>query len=513
MSFPEHITKISLPEIFIGLASAQTIYCLALIIYRLYISPLSHFPGPKLAAATLWYEFYFDFVKRGRFAWEIKRMHQVYGPVVRINPFELHVSDPDFYDTLYLGRRDKLKWSTDMMPSPGALFTTVEHELHRRRRAPLAPFFSAAAIRRFDAGIRGKVEGLSRRLDEYRRGGRVVNLGDAMTAMTTDIITQYSFGFSYNFLEAEGFNPDWSAVMKSCTEQSLLNKQMPWLMAQVGKIPVCWLVWIKPEMADFMRFRADVAQSVQRVLSGRGKGNEDSGHATIFHSLLASDLPASEMSPKRLQGEGEALVGAGAVTTAHYLTTTIYHILANPPVLQKLQQEMKSAMPDRSTLPPYHELSQLPYLAAVALEGFRISHGVIARLTRIAPDAVLQVAGYTIPAGTPVGMSSWLTHLNPDLFPLPDTFRPERWLEPGAEQLKRYLVNFTKGSRVCLGKELAKAEIVYVLALVAGRWNSAEGRVMELWGTERADVDIGHDFFNPYPRMGSCGVRVVMSGD
>lgn len=49
------------------------------ITYRLYFSPINHIPGPKLAAATIWYQFYFDVVKRGRLLWEIERLHKVYG--------------------------------------------------------------------------------------------------------------------------------------------------------------------------------------------------------------------------------------------------------------------------------------------------------------------------------------------------------------------------------------------------------------------------------------------------
>ena len=52
---------------------------ISLIIYRIYFSPLSHIPGPKLAAASIWYQFYYDVIKRGRFLWEIERMHKVYG--------------------------------------------------------------------------------------------------------------------------------------------------------------------------------------------------------------------------------------------------------------------------------------------------------------------------------------------------------------------------------------------------------------------------------------------------
>jgi hypothetical protein len=51
----------------------------ALTVYRLYFHPLAKFPGRKLAAATPWYEFYYDFVKRGKYTFEIQKMHEKYG--------------------------------------------------------------------------------------------------------------------------------------------------------------------------------------------------------------------------------------------------------------------------------------------------------------------------------------------------------------------------------------------------------------------------------------------------
>jgi hypothetical protein len=48
-------------------------------IYRLYLHPLSKFPGPKLAAVSHLYEFYYDVAKGGKFIWEIQRMHEQYG--------------------------------------------------------------------------------------------------------------------------------------------------------------------------------------------------------------------------------------------------------------------------------------------------------------------------------------------------------------------------------------------------------------------------------------------------
>jgi hypothetical protein len=49
------------------------------VLHRLFWSPVSHFPGPKLAAVTFWYEFYYDVIKDGRYSWKIKELHEEYG--------------------------------------------------------------------------------------------------------------------------------------------------------------------------------------------------------------------------------------------------------------------------------------------------------------------------------------------------------------------------------------------------------------------------------------------------
>lgn len=61
------------------LALLFVFYVFGLYIYRMFFDGLSHIPGPKLAAASLWYEFYYDVVLKGQYTFEIGRMHEKYG--------------------------------------------------------------------------------------------------------------------------------------------------------------------------------------------------------------------------------------------------------------------------------------------------------------------------------------------------------------------------------------------------------------------------------------------------
>ena len=229
---------------------------------------------------------------------------------------------------------------------------------------------------------------------------------------------------------------------------------------------------------------------------------------SLLHALLDSDLPSSEKSDMRLANEAQAMVAAGTLTTAHMLTLTTYHTLSTPSVLASLMEELCKAIPDPSSPPVLATLEQLPYLNATMYEGLRMTYGIAHRLQRIAPDRAISSQDWIIPPGTPVGMTSVLIHDNPEIFPDPHTFKPERWLpiESEGQRLQKYLVSFSKGSRNCAGMNLAYAEILIGLAGVFRNF----GTSMQTIDTVRSrDVGISHDLFNPAPTKGSTGVKVV----
>jgi hypothetical protein len=110
--------ELTAPSLVFRVAALILLCTIAVGIYRLWLSPIADFPGPRLAALTFWYEGYYDVVRDGQYSFKIQELHDTYGPVVRINPCELHVSDAEFYHTLYVGgssrRTNKWYWSARM---------------------------------------------------------------------------------------------------------------------------------------------------------------------------------------------------------------------------------------------------------------------------------------------------------------------------------------------------------------------------------------------------------------
>ncbi|KAF3058041.1 Trichodiene oxygenase [Daldinia childiae] len=204
--------------------------------------------------------------------------------------------------------------------------------------------------------------------------------------------------------------------------------------------------------------------------------------------------------------EGFEIILAGAETTSQTLATAAYNILTNPDsVLSRLQAELNEAMPDPNSRLPLKLLENLPWLTAVIKESLRVQAIITSRLPVISPEKPLHYKDWIFPVGTPVGMSLRDVLLDPDVFDEPDKFLPERWLSsnPNPERLDRYFVPFSRGSRMCLGMNLAMANLYITLAVMFRRHN------FKLHDTNWArDIQIVREDFIGEVSKDSKGVRI-----
>lgn len=111
---------------------------------------------------------------------------------------------------------------------------------------------------------------------------------------------------------------------------------------------------------------------------------------------------------------------------------------------------------------PDTDAQSLPYLSAVVKESMRLSLANPVRLPRLVPEGGLQIPGFPfLPAGTSVGCSAYSLHLDPEVYPRPHDFDPDRWLSMTPEMLRNSFT-FGLGSRQCIARSFAYAAVVWV---------------------------------------------------
>ncbi|KAF6223654.1 hypothetical protein HO133_000497 [Letharia lupina] len=505
-------------------------YAVALVVYRLYFHPLAAFPGRKLAAATRWYEFYFDCIKGdgGQYMWEVERMHEEYGPIIRVTPNEIKIKDIEYYDSLYSTSqpRDKYGPSAKMSgtplsgkhppvkhrrtpicsrthrggtpqdagktdtPSHEIAFGTEPHALHKIRRAPLNPFFSKRAVAALQPRIEEIIDDLCNGLRGCMQRNEVVELRPAFLSLAIDVVFRYSFGYSLGALKKPDFSPQWNDAIEGTAEAAPLTKQMSGIVQYLQKLPLPIIRFLHPNLGRLLGLRQVLRQQIASIIKLYDNGvlpakDGSSSERTIFHAVMESDLPASEKTEERLTDEAFAFIGAGTETTKQTLNAAFYYLLTSPEKLARLREELARAMPDPAVCPPLHVLEGAGYLSAVVKETLRITTSVTSRLPLVAPTQELKYGRWNIPAGTPVSMDFRSTLLSPAHFPDPLTFAPDRWLVP-ADRPDR----------------LALAEITLAIACLFRRFDFA------LHGTDARAVNVTRDRFAAGLDRGSRGTRV-----
>ncbi|KAK3329992.1 cytochrome P450 [Apodospora peruviana] len=458
-----------------SVAVVVVVYLVTLAFYRLFLHPIAHFPGPKLAAVTRYYEAYYDVVKDGQYTFKIAEMHKKYGPIVRISPYELHVSDPTYYEKLFRheGRWNKYWWAIDAHNAPGAIIFTADHDRHKQHRQPLNAYFSKATVARRQDLIRAKVDKLCQRLAAVAGTGRVVDVGAAMSAFSGDVSTEYVLGKSADNLSRDDFGSSITHFMQGGGKMWRWTKHMRWYGPLMLSIPKDFLIKNGDEKtATFMRWAKSNEEETARLLevAASSDGANSRSERTIVHEIVDSNLPPEDKTLTRVFSDVVTVTGAGFETTASVLRLVLYHVYTNSKMLARLRAELAgvSSVPNE-VVQGLRTVEQLPYLTAVLMEGMRMSPALGTRLQRIAPDRDLVYDGrWRIPAGTPVGMTTLFMHMDEKLYKNPRTFDPERWVDPEARKAaEKIYAPFSRGSRICLGMHLAWAELyLSVSALV-----------------------------------------------
>jgi len=293
---------------------------------------------------------------------------------VRINPIHIHIYDPDFLDPIYSPpgrqRRNGDPWFTVATESGmmgWSMLQTMDHQLHHVRKAALSRFFSKGAVRQLEGLIANKIDRLLERLAIAfsQQGKPVVNLTHAMAALTMDVISSYSLGVDMGNLGREEWGRDWFETFRQLGKIRPVGRQFKTLTVLSLHLEPWFVRWFSPSAAAVAARAKYPMDSIQAHIEAKEKGVDTTGMTanarTIFSEILDSDLPPEEKSVGRLNAEAFLTLGAGTDPMTRNLTVTIYHMLANPDVLDRALEELRMVMPRPDSEVTLAAIETLPF--------------------------------------------------------------------------------------------------------------------------------------------------------
>ena len=210
---------------------------------------------------------------------------------------------------------------------------------------------------------------------------------------------------------------------------------------------------------NFVRKRQQIDKIIYEEISERRTQPDGSRNDILTLLMSAHDEAGEPMTDVELRDELMTLLFAGHETTATALTWALYWIHKFPSVRQKLLQELEEMDVPLDS----NALLRLPYLNAVCSETLRIYPVGMLTFPRIARSSV-ELMGHSLEPGTIVVGSIYLAHRREDIYPDPEQFRPERFLERQFTPFE-YLP-FGGGSRRCIGMAFAQFEMKVILSKI-----------------------------------------------
>jgi cytochrome P450 family 135 len=393
-------------------------------------------PGPRAPGIV-------NIVRFGRRPVQLlRRWHARYGDIftVRMAGFGtgVYVVDPEAIRALFTGDQSDLRAgeaNSFMEPVLGPRSVLVlDGPEHLRQRKLLLPPFQGSRVAGFREVIREVAE---RELDSWRLGSELV-LRERMRALTFEVICRAVFGVSE------------PARVERLRERlvAVIDSSPLFMLSSVARAD---LGPISPGGRFTRRLRAADALLLEEIARRRGEPDLEQRADVLSLLLRARDEQGNAMTDAELRDELFTMLGAGHETTATALAFAFELLMRNPRVLARLREELDGG--DDS------------YLDAVVKETLRLRPVIdAAERTLTKPRTV---SGWDLPAGIKVYPGIALVHLREDLYPRADEFRPERFLEEGAESYA--WLPFGGGIRRCIGAALAHAEMAEVLRVAVSR--------------------------------------------
>ncbi|MFJ5726060.1 cytochrome P450 [Streptomyces sp. NPDC093149] len=323
-------------------------------------------------------------------------------------------------------------------------------EEHRFQRRLIQPAFHTPRIAAYTTAVAAD----TRTVTEAWQDGETRDIGDAMHALLMRVAARTLFSTGLDEATVEEARQCLRTVSDGIYKRTVAP------LGVMEKLPT-------PGNRAYDHANARLRQIVADMIAVRRRSDED--HGDLLSALLRAEHPETgeKLDDGQVLDQVVTFLVAGSETTASTLAF-VFHLMGTLPEVEKrVHAEVDAALGGRT--PVHEDLPALPYIRNVITETLRL-YPPSWMAMRVAAEDV-ELGGRTVPAGTMILYSAYALHHNPELFPDPETFDPDRWEGERAAQVPRgALLPFGAGSHKCIGDVLALTETALIVATVAARW-------------------------------------------
>ncbi|KAI9745830.1 MAG: hypothetical protein M1818_000511 [Claussenomyces sp. TS43310] len=411
------------------------------------------------------------------------RCHEKYGNYVRYAPNRVLINTNTGLKKIYSYSNTIQKsqvYNVMVHRAPNTL-TLIDKKGHGRKRRIISQGFSEAAVRGYEPTILNHIRTFCDQLAPDSKASEdckdslkpskwsTRDLAPWTTYLTFDIMTDVIFGEKYKLLET----PQNREVVQSIDDSNVRTG----VLLQAAELATCRFdrrLFPKAIIGRnaFIKF---VNALLKRRMQAQPLKRKD-----VFSFLLDAKDPETQqgLATAEIGAESTTMIVAGSDTSSTALASTFFYLCHNPEAYAKAAAEVRSTFAGHEDVHVGPALNSCHYLRACIDESMRMSPPTGSSLWREVCAGGVTIDGYHIPGGYDVGTGIYAIHHNPEYYPEPFLYRPERWLDDPSASGKSEAVStaqsaftpFSIGPRGCIGKGLAMTELMLAMAYALSRF-------------------------------------------
>jgi cytochrome P450 family 110 len=325
---------------------------------------------------------------------------------------------------------------------------------HQRQRKLLMPPFHGDRIRAYGKLICEQIESVTKDFKVCES----FNVTHCIKKITLEVILRAVFGLN------EGENLDQTRQKIQGLIDTIVSPffVLHLLVSSLQKDLGSWSTW-----GRFLRIRSELDQILYAEIERRRQESQLERTDILSLLMAARDEEGNPLSQQELRDEMMTIFMAGQHTVEVAALWALYWIHTTPRVLKRLQKELSTANYLVNNLTDINAISRLSYLNATYQETLRFYPAITTAAARIVKTP-FKMMGYEFPVGTFLYPCLYSAHHRAEVYPEPEEFRPERFLE---RQFSPYeYLPFGGGNRRCIGYAFAEYQIKLILATIISKY-------------------------------------------